>query len=195
MRLASFQTLSALLAVTALAGCAASPSSEPDGRSASEEALTSTSDLLTIARRVAWADKGNLNPSFQVGTNGTLVIKDIDRDGAAGFHAYRTTWSEDAVPSYDVVADFQPVLVVKVKDCSTCTSITVGTKRADGKFEIKQAQPKEGTMEGPTLGDSSEFEHEVFITSVANLEASSDPHRVGKAVTNGSYNIINDNLE
>ena len=190
MRLALPISFALTIIIASASGCA-SGAAETEAQSGSEQALTAAADLLKIAGRVAWADKGELKgPS-----RGRLVAKDIDRDGAAGFHAYRTTWGDDAVPSYDVVADFEPVLVIKVKDGPKCTSLTVGTKRNDGKFEITHAMPNLGSIDGPVLGDSNEFEHEVFISSRANLEASSDPHRAAKAVTNGSYEIAGDNLE
>jgi hypothetical protein len=167
-----------------------------DGAVAGDDALASgsTSSLQAIARRVQWADKGELNSS--VGTDGTLTANDIDRDGSAGFHGFTTSWTDDAIPSYDVVADFTPVLVVKVLDCVACTNVVVGKKNSTtGKYEIKQARPKDGTSDGFILGDPAMSHHQVFVTSVENLQASSDPTKANKSVTNGTYNIQSNNLE
>jgi hypothetical protein len=141
--------------------------------------------LLDTALHTAWDSHGWLNGRGEA--NGALT------DGS-GFQGYTAEWSTDAVPSYDVSADFEVVLIVRKLGCSKaeCASITIGEKGDDGKYVIKQAQSKDAPP--GTDADPDKITETLWVTSRENLEATLHSG-ARRDITRGGYSINEVNLE
>jgi hypothetical protein len=179
--------VAAMVVLSALA-CGGDPSATTgaDQDVTSGAALEKTAKSLTVY----WFEKGTIaNIASANGSLSKAPGDGSDSSGQAGFHVYQMDNADDGLPFVDVTSSsFQPYLVIKQRDCASCTAFVAGTKTASG-WEIKHAGPKNGSQEGPIAGAHDTGHFELFVTSVDNLNASKDLHAIGKAVTDGSYTL------